>query len=74
MQNILRMKAQKRNNKRSRPKTELIKTAWWEVPGLVFNKRQVQHAMKELLVWQITVVQHNQTYEIMHLASVFFIK
>lgn len=70
------MKAQKRNNKRSRPKTELIKTAWWEVARqqLVFNKRQVQHAMKELLVWQIAVVQHIQTYEIMHLASVLFFK
>jgi len=58
---ILRMKAQKRNKKSSRPKTELIKTAWWEVARqqLVFNKRQVQQAMKELLVWQIT--WHNIT-------------
>lgn len=34
----------------------------------------VQRAVKDLLVWQATVVQHNQTYEIMHLAWVFFFK
>lgn len=37
-------------------------------------QRKTSSACNEGTVWQITVAQHSQTYEIMHLASVSFFK
>lgn len=67
---ILRIRAHKMSNQRSRPKTN-NKNSMMQSSQKIAG---VQHAVKELLGWIITVVQHNQMYEIMHLVCAFSFK